>query len=471
MRVLTILPLVLALYSCGSQAGKENKNTPQTPIAKTDSTTFFRVVHDSSVDSISPIPHQKDIDSLSIDYKTKAYLRLHGDSLRRVNYLSRLLNDIIEEYPDSTLKVYRKIAPYWNLKRQEYLLSHSINHNNIGLFKAVFNYLNRNGSYNFSSEFRQRWTNRWEYKWEQVDTSLISFALNNIGPFASNSNDSAFVIIKSLQDTSLVLFNYYLTHGWVNQINSLCYFDESGDAPYDGYTPFDIALGYDNEKIIYQLINLGAKYSEKTFIMHASGKSADIIFNLLVKQGSDPQALLDSALAHAVFEGQQNMVSKLIEMGANIDSKHGPNKQPVLFYTMSQYGFPVEDPTLRKLQILDLLLVHGALVNNQNKNGITPLMYSSIPWSSDGTNYKLGFAKVLLNHGASPNLKDKSGRSFWDHIIENKNKIFMDYFKNQVIMPDSYKSKFDTISKTIELDMKWVYPIVELDSAVSNESK
>jgi WD40 repeat protein len=105
----------------------------------------------------------------------------------------------------------------------------------------------------------------------------------------------------------------------------------------------------------------------------------------------------ETALWWAVRFNHPNMVGILLAKEADVNAKRGNGETPL----MSSVKFRVS------LEIVRLLLNHGAKVNAQNDAGWTALIYAV----QEQPNNETGAIRELLSHGADPNMADRDGRT------------------------------------------------------------
>ncbi|MBP1043772.1 ankyrin repeat domain-containing protein [Vagococcus sp. BWB3-3] len=141
----------------------------------------------------------------------------------------------------------------------------------------------------------------------------------------------------------------------------------------------------------------------------------------------------------AVHENQVEIAKKLIDRGADINRQNAISDSPYLYAgaegrtEILAYMLAKAEPDLTKvnrfggnalipaaekghLDNVALLLKDGRVtVDFQNDYGYTALIETVA--LNDGSQLYQDIAKVLLEYGASPSLKDKSGRSAMDYAV------------------------------------------------------
>ncbi|GAB1599638.1 ankyrin repeat and SOCS box protein 8-like [Argonauta hians] len=100
--------------------------------------------------------------------------------------------------------------------------------------------------------------------------------------------------------------------------------------------------------------------------------------------------LVKTPLIHAMEQGQENIASYLISCGANTNKAE----------RNAWFRHPLHTAVFKNMYDIVLkLLVHGAVIEAQDGNGMTPLTYSAIYGNSEIT-------KLLISYGANLNHED-----------------------------------------------------------------
>jgi uncharacterized protein len=176
------------------------------------------------------------------------------------------------------------------------------------------------------------------------------------------------------------------------------------DTTERGITALWLALP-DMEKITV-LLNHGADLKHKIDGFGILAKLVSIpgtkdILTFLMSQGADPLTSCpdNTLLYNAAMTGDTSLLGFLIRLGLNVNDT-------------TIYGEPPINAALifRTPSTMKMLIEHGANVNFQNMNesslpatiGFTPLMNAAINSDKESLLY-------LLDHGADPNLRNKSG--------------------------------------------------------------
>ena len=143
---------------------------------------------------------------------------------------------------------------------------------------------------------------------------------------------------------------------------------------------------------------------------------------------------------HAAIYGKETIVELLLEKGAKIDEKDSKemtplqiavfNKEILVTKVLLKHGSDVEvkghfgySPLHiaiygnGNISLVKLLLEHGADVNSPANNGLTPLIRTIC-----GKDY--GISELLLQNGAKPDIRVKSGPAVHYAIIEDDKKTF-----------------------------------------------
>lgn len=115
------------------------------------------------------------------------------------------------------------------------------------------------------------------------------------------------------------------------------------------------------------------------------------IAEILISNGAGYAGERDTCLHAAAYCGLAELVSKLLSMGANINSTTADGWTPLHLALH-----------FRHKEIAEFLVSRGADINRQNGDGQTPLMLVA----DDKT-----FVELLLAHGADTNRSDKNGRT------------------------------------------------------------
>ncbi len=168
-----------------------------------------------------------------------------------------------------------------------------------------------------------------------------------------------------------------------------------------GMTPLMQALkNHSNPEIIKLLLDYGANVNFTeidgiTPLMIALDNGADLpMIKLLLKHGASMQTSRYTKKTPLLFASKYptSMAKFLLDHGGNKNSKK--LKSLALFNAVTNNKYP---------KTVELLLNHGANVNYEDKDGITPL-FQALCYNNN-PNYSI--IKLLLSHGANPNLNRK----------------------------------------------------------------
>ncbi len=120
-----------------------------------------------------------------------------------------------------------------------------------------------------------------------------------------------------------------------------------------------------------------------------------------------PSRKIDIDLLGGVINGDLTEVQKAIDNGANVNFQTKGGWTSIQGETPLMVIIRIERESKRVYtEIVRLLLNHGANPNLQNKNGETALMNAcQRPFNGE----EVEFVKLLLDNGADPNLKTKTG--------------------------------------------------------------
>ena len=165
-------------------------------------------------------------------------------------------------------------------------------------------------------------------------------------------------------------------------------------------------------------------------VLAAINGSADVM-DVLVQYGANTEHTDEEGNTAFVLAGQQGairMCKTLDQGGANVNAQNNVKKCALHYAVLANNARYVDflfdkcngvNPSLKdvfgmtpllmatetgKLEIVQLLLKHGASPNETNSSGMTCLMLSSI-------NDHVGVAEVLIDHGANVNSLDNRGES------------------------------------------------------------
>ncbi|MCC6371991.1 MAG: ankyrin repeat domain-containing protein [Bacteroidia bacterium] len=144
------------------------------------------------------------------------------------------------------------------------------------------------------------------------------------------------------------------------------------------------------------LCMFGAQINRAQSIFDAARKGDLLRIELLHKL--KPDTILSknesgfTPLIIAVYRQQNACAALLIKLGAdvNVDSPEGP----AIMAAVYKHNY----------ELAELLIRHKALLNKQNEDGVTALMYAAM-------DNQTALVKLLLDTGANKNLVSKSGHT------------------------------------------------------------
>ncbi len=180
----------------------------------------------------------------------------------------------------------------------------------------------------------------------------------------------------------------------------------------DGATPLMIAAGFNQDpEVISVLLKAGAKLDDHargnlTALMYAAMNRNPAIISGLLKAGAkldetefDGQTPLMIA---AGWNRNPQVISALLKSGANIEDRDFRGMTPLMWAAFNP------NPA-----IMDTLLKAGANIADRDKKGMTALMWAA----QDNRNPQA--VSLLLNSGATGNLKSNDGKTAYDYAQFN----------------------------------------------------
>jgi quinoprotein dehydrogenase-associated probable ABC transporter substrate-binding protein len=195
-----------------------------------------------------------------------------------------------------------------------------------------------------------------------------------------------------------------------------------------GYSALQAAARNRNHKLIPLLISLQAEVDGRdqdgfTPLIHATQRNHAQTIEALLKSGADIEAAAPGGftpLALAIEEQKFIAAKALILAGASVSTPAGEARITPLMSAASQLAVGQAAKALelrqglRSTDIAALLVERGANVNARNTLGVTPLMIAA----ARGNIPMLG---LLLQAGADPSAKDKSGKTAIEIARDNLN--------------------------------------------------
>jgi ankyrin repeat protein len=203
----------------------------------------------------------------------------------------------------------------------------------------------------------------------------------------------------------------------------------------NGDTTISIACEYGQLAIAQMLIADGADLNRanqygNTPLMLAARGGHDDSASLLIAHHADVDFCADnnSALFYAVLKDHLSTAKLLLDAGARItlrsDQSVGQNRMTLLALAAVANDLPM----------IDLLLDNGALINEKNGLGISPLLQAAISVSDPAS------LRHLIEKGADPNLADNTGQTPFIAVVENQDIPTLRYFLEhgaRIDMPDN----------------------------------
>jgi ankyrin repeat protein len=223
-----------------------------------------------------------------------------------------------------------------------------------------------------------------------------------------------------------------------------------------GSSPLALAALAEHQDIVKYLVQKGADINKRgeegeTALTYAAGEANSHLFDYFVKLGADQNVRLDdgsTVLMQAVSSSNVDFVKSLrTKYGYSIEAKDtlGQNillyavkqsDEKMIVYAVDELKFDVNSvdysyktPLMLAAEALDLgkiklLLKYGGKINAQDKNGLTPLMYSAISSYYDESVPKedefYEVIKYLIDSGARVDIKDKSGSIALDYVKDKQ---------------------------------------------------
>lgn len=123
----------------------------------------------------------------------------------------------------------------------------------------------------------------------------------------------------------------------------------------------------------------------------------------------------DTPLMHAARCGHGEAVKLLLDLGANAEARSKEKETPLLIATR-HYLFR------KNMDVISHLIEKGAQVNAKDEDGSTALMDAAIIGDME-------LAKVLLNAGADPKIKNKNKTRAYDFAMWMKRTELADLLK------------------------------------------
>lgn len=211
------------------------------------------------------------------------------------------------------------------------------------------------------------------------------------------------------------LHNAAGSHNWKPRVLEFLQRGFGVDAEFEGCTPLMLAARTGQVESFRVLLDHGADPTRAIEAAANQGSQAPQLQRMLLEAGCDPQELLSATAAHSSVDALQvvletgldvnrpdsqgrralyracgntiEMVQTLLERGADPSLANGDGSHP-LHYCAS----------LKRSRLLEVLLAAGAPVNRVEESSQRSALYVACDQG------RLACAKLLLDHGANPNL-------------------------------------------------------------------
>jgi ankyrin repeat protein len=140
--------------------------------------------------------------------------------------------------------------------------------------------------------------------------------------------------------------------------------------------PLHVVVRSGNMDMCRTLIEFGANYNLNALNIAIKNNRIDFV-NFLLDQGAE---IKEDSLTKAILYGFSEICSELIKRGANIESRSVYNFDPTRFIS----GTPIFNAVINKqMDILQILIEHGANIEAINSDGQTPLHYAALKYDEN----------------------------------------------------------------------------------------
>lgn len=155
----------------------------------------------------------------------------------------------------------------------------------------------------------------------------------------------------------------------------------------------------------------------KTVLMHAASRGDLDAVKFCLRAGAGVDARDDegsSPISYGCGSASPDVIKVLLAAGAGVNSRDKYGGTPL--YYASHAG---------DARMVETLLAAGAAVNAQNRDGQTPLMAAADGY--EPTAQSVLVAKILRDHGARDDLKDRYGLTALAHAKRRGHKLMVSY--------------------------------------------
>lgn len=179
--------------------------------------------------------------------------------------------------------------------------------------------------------------------------------------------------------------------------------------------------------------------AEKRGAIPESANPAFVVRSRMKRVGlsEEEQKRLDSELNDAAsatdLEGREEKIKRLLEAGADVNTKHGSGWTPLM--SEARYG-PLDT-------VMDLFIDYGAELNLQNNEGDTALHIAAMDNNT-------GTAEILLEAGADPHIKNKEGKDVMDVCVWVSDSVAHLLEKQGIPLPAGFDDPDEDVEDTMK---------------------
>ncbi|WP_175282104.1 ankyrin repeat domain-containing protein [Candidatus Odyssella thessalonicensis] len=178
-----------------------------------------------------------------------------------------------------------------------------------------------------------------------------------------------------------------------------------------GDTPLHTALEEKRSNLVSLLlkkqpdVNIANDFRITPLFLAVKGNDESIVQALLTA-GANPNHMTQDAtiLGAALSQNNKAVIKLLIDAGADVNARH-PN-----FLNISYLDYAI---VINDVEMVRILLDHGALVNIKKDKGLTPLNQAI-------TTHNIDILKLLIDHGADMHLPDGEGLTPFERLDKEK---------------------------------------------------